>query len=463
MSEIAKSFVAADVDRSGTLDARTHRILHAPIVPLLTKLALPNIVIMVAQASTGLIETFWVSKLGIDALAGMALVFPAVMLMTTLSAGALGGSISSAVARALGAGRRDEADALVLHAIIVNVIGGLAFSAVFLLLGGPIFRQLGGVGGELRAAIIYSTVVFAGNVFTWLMNGLASVVRGTGNMHYPAIVTFVGVLFLIPISPMLIFGFGPIPAFGIAGGGIALVAYYAAGTVAMLWYILTRRTPVRLSLARVQPSILSGLLRAGALSSMNSILTNIVIAGTTALVASFAGVIAVAGFGTAVRLEYLLIPLVFGIGAPLVSMVGTNLGAGKHQRARQIALSGATIAFILTEAIGLTAAVLPEAWMELFTAEPSAIAAGSVYLRIVGPFYGFFGLGLSLYFALQGAGRMFWPILAGIARVAIAIGGGFIALRYGGSLVLLFAVLAASLCAYGTTIFAAVWFGRSIA
>jgi Na+-driven multidrug efflux pump len=140
-----------------------------------------------------------------------------------------------------------------------------------------------------------------------------------------------------------------------------------------------------------------------------------------------------------------------------------GLGAGKHQRARQIALSGATIAFILTEVIGLTAAVLPEAWMELFTAEPSAIAAGSVYLRIVGPFYGFFGLGLSLYFALQGAGRMFWPILAGIARVAIAIGGGFIALRYGGSLVLLFAVLAASLCAYGTMIFASVWFGRSIA
>jgi Na+-driven multidrug efflux pump len=139
------------------------------------------------------------------------------------------------------------------------------------------------------AAVIYSTVVFTGNVFTWLMNGLASVVRGTGNMHYPAIVTLVGVLFLIPISPVLIFGLGPIPGFGIAGGGIALVAYYAAGTIAMLWYILAGRTPVRLHLAQVQSSLLSGLLRVGALSAMNSILTNIVIAGTTALSAASAG------------------------------------------------------------------------------------------------------------------------------------------------------------------------------
>jgi multisubunit Na+/H+ antiporter MnhC subunit len=195
------------------IDIRTERMLNAPVVPLLIRLALPNVAIMVAQASTGLIETWWVSKLGTDALAGMALVFPAVMLMTTLSAGALGGSISSAVARALGAGRQEDANALVLHAVLVNVVVGLAFSAVFLLLGRPIYRLLGGIGGELQAALIYSTVVFAGNVFTSTMNGLTSVIRGTGNMLYPALVTCAGILFLITVSPVLIFGYGPIPGF----------------------------------------------------------------------------------------------------------------------------------------------------------------------------------------------------------------------------------------------------------
>ncbi|MET0238895.1 MAG: MATE family efflux transporter [Sphingobium sp.] len=447
----------------GGRDVRTDRMLNAPVVPLLIRLALPNILIMLAQASTGLIETWWVSRLGTDALAGMALVFPAVMLMTTISAGALGGSISSAVARALGAGRQGDADALVLHAIVVNLLFGVAFSLLFLLLGEPIYRMLGGVGGELQAALVYSGVVFIGNSFVWLMNGLASVVRGTGNMAYPAIVTCVGVLFLIPVSPVLIFGFGPIPGFGIAGGGMALVAYYMAGTVAMAWYIMAGRAPVRFRWARLRWRLLSGILRVGSLSAINSILTNLVIAGTTALVASVAGVAAVAGFGTGVRLEYLLIPLIFGIGAPMVAMVGTNIGAGQSDRARHIALTGATLAFVMTEAIGLVAALFPTVWMTLFTHDPAAIAVGSAYLRTVGPFYGFFGLGLSLYFASQGAGRLFWPIVAGFARLAIAIGGGFLALHLSGSMTMMFAVLAASLVAYGGVIFTAVRFGRWLA
>ena len=100
---------------------RTQLLLHGPIVPTLLRLAWPNMLVMLAQASTGLIETWFVAQLGTDALAGMALVFPGVMLMQMMSAGAMGGGISSAIARALGAGRRDDADALVLHALVINV------------------------------------------------------------------------------------------------------------------------------------------------------------------------------------------------------------------------------------------------------------------------------------------------------------------------------------------------------
>ena len=147
---------------------------------------------MLAQASTGLIETWWVSHLGTDALAGMALVFPVVMLMQMVSAGAMGGGISSAVARALGAGRRDEADALVLHAVVVNVALGAFFSIVMLIFGPSIYRALGGTDGELQTALSYSNVVFAGNILLWLMNALASVIRGTGNMLVPAMVICCG-------------------------------------------------------------------------------------------------------------------------------------------------------------------------------------------------------------------------------------------------------------------------------
>src|SRR5207302_10627447 len=182
--------------RPAQIDSRTRALLRGPIVPTLLRLAWPNILVMLAQASTGLIETWWVSHLGTDALAGMALVFPVVMLMQMVSAGAMGGGISSAVARALGAGRRDEADALVMHAVVVNVALGAFFSIVMLVFGPTIYRALVGTDGELQTALSYSNVVFAGNVLLWFMNALASVIRGTGNMLVPSVVIGAGVIVL---------------------------------------------------------------------------------------------------------------------------------------------------------------------------------------------------------------------------------------------------------------------------
>ena len=157
--------------------------------------------------------------------------------------------------------------------------------------------------------------------------------------------------------------------------------------------------------------------------------TNVTIALVTALVGLAAGPAAVAGFGTAARLEYLLVPLVFGLGAPLVALVGTNIGAGQRERALRIAWTGAAIAFVLCETIGVAAALFPRAWLSLFGSDPAMIEAGSAYLRAVGPFYGCFGFGLALYFASQGAGQLLWPLLAGFARMVVAIGGGWLVLH----------------------------------
>jgi putative MATE family efflux protein len=442
--------------RVPAMTSRTERLLHGPVVLTLLRLATPNVLVMLAQAVTGLIETYFVARLGTDALAGMALVFPGVMLIQMISAGAMGGGISSAIARAIGGGRRDEADALVLHGIVKHVALGVLFTAIMLPFGLPIYRALGGSGGELQAALIYSNVVFAGNVVIWTLNALSSAIRGTGNMLVPAVVICVGVVVLIPLSPCLIFGIGPFPALGIAGGGLAFLIYNAAGTAVLGWYVLSGRNAARLRLVPLRWRLISSILGVGAWSSISSVQTNVIIASATALVASVAGADAVAGYGTGARLEYLLIPLVFGLGAPLVALVGTNIGAGQYQRALRIGLYGGAIAFTITEAIGLATALWPRAWLELFSADPHVIAAGSDYLRAVGPFYGFFGLGLALYFASQGAGRVGWPLLAGFIRMGVAIGGGFIALRISGSLSWLFTALAAGLVLHGTIVLAAV-------
>src|SRR5439155_25597250 len=163
----------------------------------------------------------------------------------------------------------------------------------------------------------------------------------------------------------------------------------------------------------------------GAVASVTTSQTTLTVSLTTALVGAAAGSDAIAGYGTGNRLEYLLVPLVFGLGAPLVALVGTNIGAGQRERALLVALTGGAIAFVLTEPIGLAAAMWPEGWLGLFSDHPGMLAAGADYLRTVGPAYGFFGLGLALYFASQGAGRLGWPLLAGLLRLVIAVGGGW--------------------------------------
>jgi putative MATE family efflux protein len=441
------------------LEGRTRALLQAPIVATLLRMAWPNVLVMLAQAATGLIETWFVSRLGTDALAGMALVFPGLMLTQMISAGAMGGGISSAIARALGAGRRAEADALVLHAVVINIVLGIAFTVVMVGFGRPIYRALGGEGGELEAALAYSNVVFAGNVLLWLLNGLASVIRGTGNMLVPALVICVGVVVLVPLSPALIFGLGPFPALGIAGGGVAIISFYAAGTAVLAWYILSGRNIARLRWSRLRWPLFRSILGVGAVAAVTSVQTNVIIALATALTAFTAGPGAAAGYGTGARLEYLLIPLVFGLGAPLVAMVGTNVGAGQRQRALRVALIGGGIAFAATAAIGAAAALWPEAWLTQFSADPAVVAAGTSYLRIVGPSYGFFGLALALYFASQGAGRLGWPLAAGFLRMLVAVGGGWLALRLTGSLTWLFAALALGLVVHGVTLLVAIGSG----
>jgi Na+-driven multidrug efflux pump len=197
-----------------------------------------------------------------------------------------------------------------------------------------------------------------------------------------------------------------------------------------------------------QRALFWDILRVGLPGSLNTVFTNLNVVLLTSLVGPF-GTFALAGYGLGARLEYLQIPLVFGFGSALVTMVGTNIGAGRLARARRVAWVGAGLAAAVTGSIGLFGACFPHLWLGLFSTNPDVLAIGTTYLKIVGPTYGCFGLGLALYFASQGTGRLLWPLLAGGVRLAIAAGGGYIALRwYGGGLPTLFAAIAVALTVY---------------
>jgi putative MATE family efflux protein len=447
------------------MDPRTRLLLEAPIARTLLRLGAPNVLVMLSQAAVGLIETYFVGKLGTDALAGMALVFPLVMFMQMTSNGAMGGGIASAIARALGAGRRDDANALVKHAVVIALGFGLIFTLVMLLGGRWIYSLMGGRDGALQAALLYSNWVFAGAALIWFFNALAALIRGTGNMMMQAVVMVGGAVLLIPLSALLIFGWGPLPGFGIVGGALALLAYYALGSLILVLYLMSKGSLLRLTFSRLKfkKNLFWDILRVGLVGIFSTAATNIAIGFATAMVGRF-GTPAIAGYGTASRLEYLLVPLVFGFGAPLVAMVGTCIGAGQRERALRATWVGAAMSFAMAECVGLWAALFPHAWLTLFGSDPAMLEAGAHYLRIVGPAYGFFGLGIVLYFASQGAGKLLWPVIGNIVRLLVALAGGWVAIRYWNSLTGVFIAQAVALVIYGSinawAIWAGAWFGR---
>ena len=212
---------------------RREAILSGPVLPTLLRLGLPTIGVLLAQTLVAVAETYWTSFLGIDAIAGVALVFPLTALMTAASNGGIGGGVSAAMARAVGAGRADEADALVAHALVLAVGFGVLFTAGAFAVGPALYRAMGGSGNALAAALLFSGWFFAGAVPIWAVNLIAAALRGAGEVRLPASVTLAGALVTILLSPALIFGVGPLPRMGVGGAGLAVGLYYLAAMLVL--------------------------------------------------------------------------------------------------------------------------------------------------------------------------------------------------------------------------------------
>jgi putative MATE family efflux protein len=430
--------------------SRTERLLEAPIVPTILRFAAPGLLLVVFQSSVSISDTHFVGRLGTEPLAGLALVFPLLMLLQMMSAGAMGGGVSSAIARALGGGHGHMARALAVHATVIALAMGAVFTLLLLTAGSSIYVLLGGHGASLEAALAYSDIIFAGSALVWLANTFASVLRGSGNMIIPAVSLSGAALLHIPLSASLTLGLGPFPRLGIAGAAVAYVAASGFAAALNLGYLLRPRSSLRPRREdfRLEWRLFREILRVGLLSMASSFQTVLTAVLLTGFVGRF-GTAALAGYGVGVRLELLQVPLVFAIGQAMVALVGTHIGAGRTERAKQIAFTGSAMAAGICLVIGTTVAIAPDAWVKLFSNDPAVLAASASYLRIVGPFYAFLGLGIALYFASQGAGRVLMPMLAASVRLALVIVGGFSLVAAQAPLAAMFALVAGAMAVYG--------------
>jgi len=286
---MTNSTIAAPTPRSGSLNANVQRSLQGSIPLVLLSFATPSLVQILVQSTIAVVEIFLLSRLGTDVLAGISAVFPIVTLFVAITTVGMGGAISSAVARALGAGNVSEAQALAAHAILLSLIFGAISAAALIFFGPEIYGLLGARGDSLNQALSYSNIVFGGSICLWLLGGLTAIVRGTGDMKTPARIAIFRAAAALPLFGMLIFGWGAVPGFGIAGAATAMLIYYTMGVIGLVVHLQSAKSPIHLAFSDFRPQwqLFSRILKVALLSSLQILVSNVALIAITAYVAHF--------------------------------------------------------------------------------------------------------------------------------------------------------------------------------
>jgi putative MATE family efflux protein len=406
-------------------------LVDGPILRTLLWLAWPNVIALSAGTCVVIAETSYIGRLGVESLAAMALVFPCVILTMTMSGGAMGGGVASAIARALGAGDVDRASTLAAHALLIGFCFGLTFMLGMLMFGPALLELLGGRGNVLEQAIAYMQIFFGGAVLPWLMNTMAGVLRGTGNMKLPSLMILSSAVCQIILGGTLGLGLGPVPQFGMRGVAAGSLIAYSISISVMAWYLFSGRARVvpKIRGLRIRRAMFVDILKVGVLSCFSPLQSVLTISIFTHLLAGF-GTEILAGYGIGARLEFMLTSVAFAFGIASVPMIGMAIGAGRIARARRIAWTAGLVSFVSVGMIATFIAIFPDLWVNIFTSDASVRAASRQYLSTAAPMYAFIGLAMSMYFSSQGAAKVVGPVLAQSARLLfIALGGWWLSMH----------------------------------
>ena len=303
-------------------------LVEGPILRTLLWLAWPNVIALSAGTCVVIAETSYIGRLGVESLAAMALVFPFVILTMTMSGGAMGGGVASAIARAIGAGDIDRASTLAAHALLIGICLGLVFMLGMLIFGPTLLELLGGRGNVLAYAIGYVQIFFGGAVVPWLMNTFAGILRGTGNMKLPSLLMLSSAACQIILGGTLGLGLGPIPSFGMRGVAAGSLVAYVISVSVMAWYLFSGRARVvpKIRGLRIQWAMFFDILKVGAISCFSPLQSVLTVAIFTHMLAQF-GTEILAGYGVGARLEFMLTSIAFAVGIASVPMVGMAIGA----------------------------------------------------------------------------------------------------------------------------------------
>lgn len=409
-------------------------------------LAAPSAAVSAAQVFTQFAETLVAARLGTDALAAWSIVLPFVLLLQQASAGAMGGGVSSAIARALGANDQSQACALVKHALWIALIAGLLFAL-------PLSFFLPWLIGRLAGDEIAQTHRFypfaafgLAAVPAWLVNTLSAILRGGGQHRVVGrlmVTAWLALCLLMPCCALML-------DLGLAGIGLAQAMVFSVAAWLMWQKVLAGQAGFIPDLMlKPQLILFKKILSVGLMACALALIANLTTFLVNAKLAAY-GTTYVAAYGIAARVEFLMVPISFGVGAALTALVGHAVGSGQWQQARRIAWTGAAIALSVTLPFGLWVALWPQTLAAFLTTDLYVQQQAAHALSFIGWGLAPFAVGMTLYFASQGADRMRGPMLAGICRISIAVGlGALIADQFDSAASAYYLSVACGITAYG--------------
>ncbi len=438
------------------------------------KLAIPNLISTFFAALIVVFDLWYIGMMGKDALSGVAFIFPIYMLASMLSSGAYGGAINGAIARSIGEQNTFKTSCVFRSALIIALSGSLLMFLLYSIFFPKFEEQIFLDNKSYYFAERYGEILLSGMILIWTFNVLMSVTRGIGNTKIVALCWLIVFLFQIFLASFnfqieqdkilltqgVLIKYLNLFFYPIQWSAISLLGGFLFGIISISIFYIFFNHPLTFKFSEIiRFDGFFTLLRSGTLAGCQSILT-IAISLLSLAIVGFFGKDWSAGYGIALRLELLLVPIIFGIGGALIALVGTNYGAGAYKKSVEYAWKGTMVTVILVSIIGIIFFLKPNLWAEIYSNNEKVISITEKYLTIVGIFYPFFALGLGLYFVCQAFNTLLWPVLGTFLRL-ITIIILFLFLKYYDALNYqnILIVFAFSIVVYGLFIAISLYYG----
>jgi putative MATE family efflux protein len=392
-----------------SLSGAEHDYTTLPLGRAIVLLAVPMVLEMAMESLFAICDVFFVSRLGVEAVAAVGLTEAVLTLLYALAAG-LATATTATVARRIGEGRPREAATATVQAVLAGLVIAAVVAVPGALFAPRVLALMGGSPALVTAGSGYTRVLLGGSATVVLIFVLNAAFRGAGDAALAVRTLWLANAVNIVLDPCLIFGLGPFPELGLPGAAVATTIGRGVGVVYQLTVLLGARGRLRVGLADlgVQLAVLGRLLRVAVGSTLQFLIATASWMALVRMLGAF-GSAAVAGYTIAIRVVIVALLPPYGLSNAAATLVGQNLGAGRSDRAARAVWAASAYAVAFLCAVGVALVVAAPRLVGLFTSDPEVLAFGVDCLRVVSLGFPFYALGMVVVQALNGAGDTATP------------------------------------------------------